>query len=799
MLFFSQTSNAANAAKKAAKKAEAKAKKAAMKATAASGKPLPAAASNNNNKQKGAPAKNNNNNKKKAAAVRPANRLQPMQLSFNPNVELNERPVVSLAIAVLTNTAADLNILSDHHRLFGPALGLACGTQEVTGDFAIARYLWNKSSASNANTEEEAMWNQWMDYASSIHRFPLESKVAAVSATLESALSQSTYLVGSSISLADLAIFAALGFPTQQSDLESVSKLIPTGSIATKRWVEMMAAHPALKTATQLALDISNKEADFGAHLEPMLDGMSPLVGATPGNVVTRFPPEPSGYLHIGHAKAVLMNEYYARRYQGRLIVRFDDTNPSKEKEEFQSSILEDLHALGVSPDVVTYTSDYFPTIQSYALFLINNGLAFMDDTPQEQMQKERMEREESKHRNQSHKDTLAHFALMCSGKEEGAKWCLRAKMDMKSDNGTMRDPVIYRQNNTPHHRSGTTYKAYPTYDLACPIVDSIEGVTHALRTTEYNDRDEQYAWFQSTMKLRRVRIQAFARMNFMHTVLSKRHLTWFVDEGLVTGWDDARFPTVRGVVRRGIHIPVLRQFMCSQGSSRRIVNMEWSKFWAENKKSIDKTAKRFMAIDKTNHVKLNVTNGPSPESNTFVTASYLPKDPSAGSRVIRISNQILLEQVDTQGIIVGEKIVLMRWGVVEITAVNDDGSLEGTYVPDGDIKAAKRKLTWMSVSDTTNIDVTLTEFDNLISKEKLEEGESFRDFLNPNTMAASVAIGDASLRTLKKNDIIQLERRGYYRVDQPYISPEKTLILFMIPDGKAKAMSGLTGKLAHH
>jgi glutamyl-tRNA synthetase len=293
------------------------------------------------------------------------------------------------------------------------------------------------------------------------------------------------------------------------------------------------------------------------------------------------------------------------------------------------------------------------------------------------------------------------------------------------------------------------------------------------------------------------VRIQAFARMNFMYTVLSKRHLTWFVDQKLVTGWDDARFPTVRGVVRRGVDVNVLRQFMCSQGSSRRIVNMEWNKFWAENKKAIDKTAKRFMAIDQHQNVSLKITNGPTPQDNTFLTTPYLPKDPSFGSRVVRLCNQVLLEKVDTDGIQVGEEIVLMRWGVVKITKV-EEGVLEGEYVPDGNIKAAKRKLTWMANVDT-NISVTLTEFDNLISKGKLEEGESFKDFLNPNTIATSTVIGDASLKTLQQHEIIQLERRGYYRVDQPYVNnQDKPLVLFMIPDGKAKAMSGLEGKLAH-
>ena len=366
---------------------------------------------------------------------------------------------------------------------------------------------------------------------------------------------------------------------------------------------------------------------------------------------------------HIGHAKAVLMNQYYAKRYKGRLIVRFDDTNPSKEKEEYQSSILEDLDKLGIEAGSVSFTSDYFEAIKGYANYMIENGLAFMDDTPQEEMQKERMDRVNSKHRDQSIEDCKKYFKLMCSGDEEGGKWCLRAKIDMSSVNGTMRDPVLYRQNTLPHHRSGTTYKAYPTYDLACPIVDSIEGVSHALRTTEYNDRDEQYQWIQAALGIRRTRIHAFSRLNFMYTELSKRKLTWFVENGYVTGWDDARFPTIRGVLRRGVDIEALRTFILSQGASRRIVNMEWSKFWAENKKEIDKRSKRFMAIDKANSVKLFVKNAPDEDDCSFMSTDYLPKDPSFGKRHIRIAKNVILEKIDAEGITEGEEIVLMRWG----------------------------------------------------------------------------------------------------------------------------------------
>ena len=223
------------------------------------------------------------------------------------------------------------------------------------------------------------------------------------------------------------------------------------------------------------------------------------------------------------------------------------------------------------------------------------------------------------------------------------------------------------RQNPETHHRTGTAFKAYPTYDLACPIVDSLEGVSHALRTTEYDDRNDQYRWIQKALKLRCNRIQTFSRVNFSNTVLSKRKLTWFVENGYVTGWDDARFPTVRGVVRRGINVTALREFMYSQGASRRVVNMVWHKFWAENKKEIDKKAKRFMAIDGARHKILRITDGPKEQDNSFAETQVHPKDASLGNRLIRQADKVVLEAEDVDGVEIGESIVLLRWGTLHV------------------------------------------------------------------------------------------------------------------------------------
>jgi hypothetical protein len=261
--------------------------------------------------------------------------LTPNQLCFNPNVPIAERPVVALTAAILSNSIVDYELVSDHTRP-GCALGLPSGN-EVSGDLAIARYIAKQAASSSvvgSNDEDAAIIDQWVDYSLQMNKFGLARRVLAVSKTLDPILAGATYVVGYSLTLADVALFASLGFPCTEEAKAEVASFLSADS-PTKRWIEMMALHPAIREAAQLAIGIAkNAEATFeaGANMDELVSGMSYLEGATPGKVVTRFPPEPSGYLHVGHAKAVLLNDYYARRYKGRLILRFDDTNPSKEK-----------------------------------------------------------------------------------------------------------------------------------------------------------------------------------------------------------------------------------------------------------------------------------------------------------------------------------------------------------------------------------------------------------------------------------------------------------------------------------
>ncbi|RMZ83948.1 hypothetical protein DV737_g1377, partial [Chaetothyriales sp. CBS 132003] len=520
--------------------------------------------------------------------------------------------------------------------------------------------------------------------------------------------------------------------------------------------------------------------------------------------VVTRFPPEPSGYLHIGHSKAALLNDYFAHEQYagGKLILRFDDTNTEKENEEFQDAILEDVALLGIKPDVISYTSDYFDQIDKYCVQIITEGKAYADDTDAETMSKQRLAREPSVHRDDSVEDNLARYGAMKEGTDEGRRWCIRAKISYANNNASLRDPVIFRcpKQLKPHHRTGDRYKAYPTYQFACPIVDSLEGVTHALRTTEYNDQDAQYKWILKALGLRSPFIWTFSKIQFVRTLMSKRKLTKMVNGGNVSGWDDPRLPTVRGMRRRGMTIQGLRDFMVSQGPSKNVVNMDWHTIWTTNKKVIDEKAARYTAIDKA-HVKCKINGLPHPAPYSELKPRHAKY--ALGEKKVVYSDSIIVEQEDARTFDKGEEITLMNWGnaiVKDITyesakdaadvadgvkSLGNVASIEFDLHLDGDFKTTKKKITWLS-TDQTLVHVQLHDFDHLLNKDKLTEEEEthWEDFLTPVTDVQTDALADCNVWDVKVDDVLQFDRKGYYRCDRA-ATKDTPAVFFKIPTGK--------------
>lgn len=487
------------------------------------------------------------------------------------------------------------------------------------------------------------------------------------------------------------------------------------------------------------------------------------------------------------------MNDYFAHeKYKGTLLCRFDDTNPTKEKEEYHDAIVKDLALMGIRPDRTSYTSDYFEELYNYGLTMLKDGKAYCDDSEREVMQKERFDGIKSKCRDLSVEENLAHFEEMKKGTDEGLRWCVRAKISVDNPNKAMRDPVIYRCNTTTHVRTGDKWKIYPTYDFCCPIVDSKEGVTHALRTNEYRDRNPQYEWMLDALSLRKVHIWDFARMNFIRTFLSKRKLTKLVDEGRVWGWDDPRFPTIRGIRRRGMTIDALREFVLKQGPSRNIVQLDWTLFWATNKKYIDPVAPRHTAIDKEHAVTAHV-KGARLAPYTEDKPKH-GKNPELGTKKVAYSDTILIEQTDAQNLKPDEEITLMNWGNAYVRNISHSlnplthstvTALELELHLQGDFKATKQKLTWLSIQGQELIPVELVDFDYLITKDVIEKEDEVDDCLTEKTEFRTEAMADCNVADLKADDIIQFERKGYFRVDRAF-AHGKPAVLFSIPTGKA-------------
>ncbi|CEF67244.1 Bifunctional glutamate/proline--tRNA ligase [Strongyloides ratti] len=512
------------------------------------------------------------------------------------------------------------------------------------------------------------------------------------------------------------------------------------------------------------------------------------LPGAEKGKVVVRFPPEASGYLHIGHAKAALLNQYYQQEFEGQLIMRFDDTNPAKENAHFEEVIKGDLEILKIKPDRWTHSSDHFDLLLELCEKCIKEGKAFVDDTDAETMKNEREARQESKNRNNSVEKNLQMWEEMKKGSEEGIKCCVRMKIDMNSNNGAMRDPTIYRCKPEPHIRTGNKYKVYPTYDFTCPVVDSVEGVTHALRTTEYHDRDDQYYYICDALGIRKPYIWDYARLNMTHTMMSKRKLTWMVDEGIADGWNDPRLPTVRGIMRRGLTVEGLKNFIVAQGGSRSVVTMEWDKIWAFNKKVIDPIAPRYTGLVKENLVTVNVLNQTEEISKEI---DLHPKNPSVGKKKVNYCQKVYLEQEDAKALKEGDVVTFVNWGNMNVKKIVKNGDviteMSVEYDPNNTDFKKTLKFTWLSESKNEKlVNLICNEYDYLISKPIVGKDEDWKDFINRNSHKIIEMVGEESLKTLKKGDIIQIQRKSFYICDEDYDKKDNILKLIAIPDGSS-------------
>ena len=324
---------------------------------------------------------------------------------------------------------------------------------------------------------------------------------------------------------------------------------------------------------------------------------------------------------------------------------------------------------------------------------MIKDGDAYADNGTGEEMKEQRDEGIESEARKKTPEVNLKTFEDMLEGKAEG--YCIRAKMNMQDKFKCLRDPVFYRNKNEAHHRHGTKYKAYPTYDFACPIVDSIEGVTHAMRTVEYHDRNGGYWWVQKVLGLRKVEIYDYSRLNLVSCILSKRSLKWFVEEGIADGWEDPRFPTVQGIMRRGMVPSALKRFMMEQGPSKNTNLMEWDKIWAYNKEAIDPTAARYTAIVKETSTRLILNNGP--EKTYAETHPLHPKIADLGNKAVLFGKEVLIETGDAKEIQEGEKITLMKWGNATVSKREEkDGVITlwaDLCVEDKNFKGTKKKV----------------------------------------------------------------------------------------------------------
>jgi glutaminyl-tRNA synthetase len=507
------------------------------------------------------------------------------------------------------------------------------------------------------------------------------------------------------------------------------------------------------------------------------------------GRVRTRFPPEPNGYLHLGHAKSICLNFGLAAEFGGKTNLRFDDTNPSKEETEYVDSILEDVRWLGFSWDSLHYASDYFAQLYEWAVQLIQAGKAYVDDQNAEEMRKSRGTLTEpgrdSPYRNRSVEENLHLFEAMRAGEfPDGAK-TLRAKIDMSSPNLNMRDPVMYRILHASHHRTGNEWPIYPMYDYAHGQSDSLECITHSVCTLEFEDHRPLYNWFIQQLGIFPSQQIEFDRLNLTYTILSKRKLLQLVEQGHVRGWNDPRMPTISGIRRRGYTPEAVRNFCGAIGVSKSNGSIELAMLEHFVREDLNKRSRRVMAV--LQPLKVVIDNYPENQVEEMDAVNN-PEDAAAGTRRVPFSRVLYIEQDDFREdppkqyyrLSPGREVRLRYAYFVTCTGVvkNEKGEVEevhctydpqtrgGNNPPDG--RRVKSTIHWVSAAHAVDAEVRM--YDNLFTIEdpnQAEAGQSFTVNLNPHSLEVLPrAKLEPSLRTASAGERYQFERLGYFCVD---------------------------------
>ena len=503
--------------------------------------------------------------------------------------------------------------------------------------------------------------------------------------------------------------------------------------------------------------------------------------------VQTRFPPEPNGYLHIGHAKSICLNFGLAKKFGGKCNLRFDDTNPTKEDTEYVDSIKRDIHWLGFDWAGEYYASDYFDQLYQWAIVLIKKGLAYVDDQSQEQIRENRgtvtVPGKESPWRNRSVEENLDLFERMKNGEFEDGSRVLRAKIDMAHPNMLFRDPIMYRIIHAEHHRTGNKWCIYPMYDYAHGQCDSIERVTHSICTLEFDVHRPLYDWFIQQLGIYPSHQYEFARLNLTYTMMSKRKLLQLVQNKIVMGWDDPRMPTICALRRKGYTPAAVRAFAEKVGVAKRdnVIDLSLMEFCV--REDLNKCAERRMAVLKP--LKVVITNYPEGKTEMF-TCINNPEDETAGTRQVPFSREIYIDRDDFMEVppkkyyrlSPGQEVRLRYSYLIKCEEVIKDEAgeiteLRCTYDPmsgngsSSDGRRVKGVIHWVSAPHAIEAEIRL--FDTLFTKEDpndVEEGKTFMDYLNPNSMVITKGYLEPSLAGAQPGKTFQFERVGYFCPD---------------------------------